>query len=249
MRHWLGGIAAIVVTAAVGAPAQADEVTDVINKAIKAHGGKAALSKYRAATLKGSGTVNAMGMELKYTATWYFSFPGNYRVELEADADGNTIKVLQVSNGKEGWQKIADMATMELPKNEMENVKKQMAMEEISTLVPLLDKKKYTVATLGDVKVRGKKAIGLNVMSKDGVDVNLYLDPESFMIVKHQYQAKDPAGKEVTQSVYPSGFKKYNGVVMPAKVLIDHDDKKFVTAEFSEIKLSEKLDASLFKKP
>jgi hypothetical protein len=36
---------------------------------------------------------------------------------------------------------------------------------------------------------------------------------------------------------------------MPSKVLIDHDDKKFVTAEFSEIKLSEKLDASLFKKP
>lgn len=249
MKRLLGGLAVMVLAAATGVPAQADEVTDVLNKAIKAHGGKEKLAKYKAATLKGSGTVSVNGMELKYTATWYYSFPARYRVEIEADANGTPIKVVQVVGGKEGWQKIADAKTMKLPKNEFDNVKAQMAAQEIAALVPLLDAKKYSVSTLGDVKVKGKKAIGLNVTSKEGLDVNLYFDPKTLMIIKQQYQAKDPTGKEVTQSIYPSKFKKFNGVPMPTKLVIEHDDKKFVTAEFTEIKLSTSLDKSLFKKP
>lgn len=249
MKRWLGRLAVMVVVTAMGVSARADEVTDVINKAIKAHGGKDNLTKYKAATLEGSGTVSVQGMELKYTATWYYSFPMRYRVEIDADANGTPIKVVQVVGGKQAWQKIGDMETRKLPKNDFDNIKAQMAAQEIGMLVPLLDPKKYTVSTLGDVKVKGRKAIGLNVTSKGGLDVNLYFDPKTLMVVKQQYQVKDPAGKEVTQSLYPSKFKTFNGVPMPMKLVIEHDDKKFVTAEFTEIKLSKSLDENLFKKP
>jgi outer membrane lipoprotein-sorting protein len=249
MTRRLSELAAILVLAATGLSAQADEVTNVINKAIKANGGKDALTKYKAATMKGSGTVNVMGMEIKYSATWYYLYPSLYRVDLEGEAGGMTFKVVQVSDGKEGWQKIGDMETMKLPKNDFDNVKSQIAIQEITTLLPLLDKKRYTVASLGDVKVKGKKAIGLNVTSKGGVDVNLYFDPTTLMIIKLQHQAKDPTGKEVTQTLFMNSFKKIQGVAFPTKVQVDQDGKKFVTVEFSEIKVSEKLDASVFKKP
>jgi hypothetical protein len=249
MNRRLGWLAACVVVAGVGSAATADEPLDVVKKAIKANGGKEALEKYQAATLKGAGTVNVNGMELKYNATWYYGFPANYRVELETDINGTAVKIVQVANGKQGWQKVGDTETMDLPKHEFENVKAMIAAQMVGSLVPLLDTKKYTVGPLGDVKVNGKKAIGLNVMNKSGVDVNLYFDPKTLMLIKQQYQAKDPTGKEVTQSLYLSGFKKINGVPMPMKILIHHDDKKFVTAEFSAIKLSKSLDAGLFKKP
>ena len=69
------------------------------------------------------------------------------------------------------------------------------------------------------------------------------------MIVKHEFQTVDETGKEVTQTAYMSAFKKFNGLIMPTKINIQQDGKKYVTAEFTKVEFKDKLDASLFKKP
>lgn len=238
----------LLVCGATVSAAQAADPLDIVKKAIEANGGKAALTKHKAAVLSGKGTVNAQGMKLSYNATWSFQDPDKMNVQIETDVNGMTFKINHVYDGKNGWMKIGDMV-MKMSDDQLKAISTQMKVEKINTLVPLLDKKKYTVSSLGEEKVKGKKAIGLNVVGKDGTDVNIYFDPKTYYMVKQVYQTKSEDGKDVSQAVYMSGYKKVKGVPMPTKLNILQDDKQYVTAEFEKIELKDKLDAKLFKKP
>lgn len=228
--------------------ANAAEPLDVVKKAIEANGGKKALTKYDAAVLTGKGTVMTQGMKLEYSATWSFHYPDKLRVDIETDVMGMPFKIAQIYNGKDGWSKIGDMV-MKMTDDQKKALAMQMKVDVASTFVPLLEKKKYTVSSLGEEKVKGKPAIGLNVTGKDGLDVNLYLDAKSYLLVKQVYQTKSEDGKDVTQTVYPTAYKKVKGVPFPMKLTIQQEGKTFVTAEFSEVEFKDKLDAKLFSKP
>ncbi|MFQ5733456.1 MAG: hypothetical protein ACE5KM_16080 [Planctomycetaceae bacterium] len=245
----LCGMLACVVSAGLTASAQADDAIEVIKKAVQANGGKEKIEKYKAVEMKGTGTVTTNGMKLEYTGHWWMQYPGKYRIEIETEVNGMAFHIVNVVNGKEGWQKVGDMKTMKLPKVQLETVQTQMKVEHAGTLVPLLDKKKYSVSSVGEVKVKGKKAIGLNVTDKSGLDVNFYFDPKTYMLIKEEYQSKDETGKEVTQTVFLSGYKEKDGVPFPTKIEVQHDGKTFVTAEFSEVKVHKSIDDEQFAKP
>ncbi len=249
MKRLLGGLVVCCAVSVAAPVVQADDTLDVVKKAIKANGGKAVIEKQKALVLQGKGTVDANGMKLEYTATWKIEYPRRMRVEIDTEVMGQTFKVLQVYNGKEGWQKVGDMETMSLPDGQLSALKMQLQVEVAGTFVPLLDKTKYTVSNIGDVKVNGKPAIGLNVTNKTGMDVNFYLDPKTYLLIKQEYQTKNETGKEVTQSVFMKKYKKVKGVPFPMSLEILHDGKKYVTAEFSDVAIKEKLEDSLFKKP
>ncbi|GAB4135408.1 MAG: hypothetical protein Tsb009_01640 [Planctomycetaceae bacterium] len=249
MKRHFWGLMVCLLVAGFSQEVRAADALDVVKKAIKANGGKANIEKYKAATLQGSGKVSSMGAMLEYTATWHFDYPKRMRVEINTDVMGQEFNIIHVYDGKQGWQKIANMKAMPLPEAQLKALKTQMQVELASTLVPLLDTKKYTVSNLGEVKVNGKNAIGLNVTNKSGLDANFYFDPKTFLLIKQEYQSVNETGKEVTQSVLLSGYKKTKGIPYPTKLQVLQDGKLYVTAEFTEVELKEKHDDSLFKKP
>ncbi len=236
------GVAAAPVTAA-------DESTVLIEKAIKASGGRKALEKYKAAISKASGTINLMGMSIKYSGTFYVLPPNKFHVVMEITVMGQNITITQVVNGDKAWIKINNLATMEMTKIQLEIVRQQMAVDYASSLLPLLDKKKYTLSNVGEITVGESKAMGINVTAKGGLDVNLYFDKKTHMLVKQQFQTKDETGKEVNQEAYFSSYKKFKGLAYPTKVRVDRDGKKFLTSEISEIQLKETIPDSIFTKP
>ncbi|MCH8830905.1 MAG: DUF1445 domain-containing protein, partial [Planctomycetes bacterium] len=93
------------------------------------------------------------------------------------------------------------------------------------------------------------KAIGINVTAKGGLDVNLYFDKKTHLLVKQQYQTKDETGKEVSQEAYLTGYKKFKGISYPVNVRIDRDSKKFLTSETTDVQLKETIPESIFQKP
>lgn len=235
--------------AGISSRVHADDALQIIRKAIQAGGGKEKLAKYRAATLSGKGTLDTQGMVLEYTANWSVSYPGKYRIELEGSVMGQPFSVTQVFDGKDGWVKINDMAAIKMTEAQRSAIRRQLQVDQASRLLPLLDTKNYTVAPVGKVKVDGKDAIGLNVTNKSGLDVNLYFDTKTCLLVKQEYPSQDENGKEVTQTVFLRDFKRFNGIAFPTKLEIQHDGKKFVTAQFSTVELHEKIDENLFTKP
>lgn len=249
MRRLLMGLLVCGAAAGTTPAVHAAEPLDVVKKAIDASGGKEKIAKFRAAVLEGKGTVEADGMTLKYDAVWKIETPERYRIEIDTSVNDVTIKIVQVWNGKEGWMKLGDGEPMAMSDDQIANIKKQLQVDEAARLVPLLDTKAYKVASTGDVKVKGKPAVGLNVTNKSGLDVNLYLDPKTYLLIKEEYQTRTDDGRDVTQTIFLGGYKKVDGMPYPTTLEIQHDGKKVVTAEFSSVQLKEKLDDGEFKKP
>jgi hypothetical protein len=237
---------------AVAAPARADEQADakaILDKAIKAHGGEEALTKFKVNVIKAKGKYYGMGAGIDYTNEMITQRPDRLRFDFEIEVNGMQIKFVQVVNGNKGWIKFADQL-MDMSKEQLEEAKAQLYLGQVTSLVPLRDKG-YKLSTLGEVKVEGKPAVGLRVEQKDRRDVNLFFDKESGMLVKSEIKSKDPmlGDKEFNSETYYSDYRKVDGLQTPFKVIIKRDGEKFVESEVSDLKHEEKVDESTFDKP
>jgi hypothetical protein len=182
-----------------------------------------------------------MGAGLPYTGTYAVQWPGQFRMEIEGVF---TI----VLDGDKGW--IKDQGgTKEMPKDQLAEQKESQYAGWVSWLLPLKDKS-FQLAPLGESKVAERTAVGVKVSSKGHRDVNLYFDKESGILVKSEHRAKDDmSGQEVNQEAYYTDYKDLAGLKVPMKITIKRDGKQFVEAENHDLKMVEKLDASVFAKP
>lgn len=245
MRKLLCSGVAIVLALATFASARADDAADaraLIDKGIKALGGKDKLAKVQAQTWKEKGTYYGMGKGIPYTSVCAVQWPDKFRMEVEGVF---TI----VPNGDKGWIK-SEGETKEMSKEQLAAQKESHHAGWVTTLLPL-DDKSYSLALLPESKVDGKPAAGIKVTKKGMPDVSLFFDKESGLPVKSTFRTKaeEQGNKEVIQDVYYGGYRDVNGVKIPGKITIKRDDKPFVEAENSDIKLAEKLDEKTFAKP
>jgi outer membrane lipoprotein-sorting protein len=230
--------------------ARADEQADLkalIDKAIKAQGGEANLTKYKAETFKMKGKFyDAAPDGADYTGEWAVQQPDKMRFQIKFDGGSFT----QVFDGKKLWQKLGDDVKEVDDKDEIAETKEELYAGRVSSLVPLKDKE-YTLAPLGEIKVNGKPAVGVLVKSKGHRDVSLYFDKDTNLLVKTANQVKNfrAGGKEVTQEAVFSDYKEVKGVQHPLKIAITHDGKKFVDGQITDYEPKEKLDDSVFAKP
>ena len=250
MKHVRHAAVAFGFLLAVTAPARADDAADaraIIDKAVKAHGGQDKLAKFPAMTIKFKGTFHGMGQKLPMTGE--VSSQGNDKVRLEAEveAGGMKFRIINVFAGDKGWNKIGE-ETKEFGKDELAEAKEQAYAGWVETLTPLKDKE-FTLATVGEVKVEDRPAVGVKVSSKGHRDIDLYFDKETGLLVKSVKQVKDDGGQEVTEESFPGEYKEVQGTKQAMKFVIKRDGKLYIEGEASEMQLSEKLDASLFAKP
>lgn len=225
--------------------ARADDAADaraLVDKALKAAGGKDKLAKYKAQTWNEKGTYHGMDKPQPYTGKYALQWPDKFRMEIK---DVFTL----VLDGDKGWVRFMD-ETKEMTKEQLANQKESTAAGYAAALWPL-DDKAYTLTTLPESKVDGKPALGVKVTRKGMPDVSLYIDKATSLVVKYSFRTKsdEQKGKEVLQDVYLSDYGDVDGLKMPKKITIKRDDKIYVEAENSDVKLAEKLDDKVFAKP
>jgi hypothetical protein len=226
-------------------PARGDDAADaraLIDKAMKAAGGKDKLAKLKAQTWKEKGTYYGMGEGLPYTANFAVQWPDKFRFQVE----GVFTVVL---DGDKGWLN-AGGETREMTKDELANKKQSNYAGYVTTLVPL-DDKSFTLTTLPESKVDGKPALGVKVAKKGMPDVSLYFDKATGLLVKSgvRTKAEEMDNKEVNQEAYYSDFRDVDGVKVPEKIVVKRDDKLYIEAKNSDVKMAEKLDDKVFAKP
>jgi hypothetical protein len=250
MRTTWNAVAVVaVLLGAVRAVQSGDEADTraVIDKAIKALGGEANLSKQKAMTLKGSGTYYGQGdAGVPFTGDWNIQAPRQIRVAIE----GNGFRFVRVVNGDKGWIKLGDDATKALSKDQLKEGQDELYTSWVATLVPLKDKA-FKLAPLGEVKVEGRDTVGVRVSREGRRDVSLYFDKANHLLVKTESLVKDAQGgdKEYTQEMFQSDFKEIDGVKHALKNVLKRDGKRFVEVEWSEQRPAEKLDDSVFARP
>lgn len=236
---------------AVAAPGRAADDADarkIIEKAVKAHGGQAALEKYAGTTTKFKGTFHGQGDGMPMTGTVTTEGADKQRIEIEVEAGGQTIPILIVLAGDKGWTKVVK-ELKELDKDEVAEAKEQAHAGWVSTLAPLKGKQ-FTFASVGEIKVGDKPAVGVKVSSKGHRDVDLYFDKETGLLVKTEARVKDDmTGQEVTEESFPTDYKDVQGTKQSMKFTVKRNGKPFMEGEVTAVELFEKLDAGTFAKP
>ena len=227
-----------------------DESRAIIKKAMKAHGGEAKLAAIKAMQLKGKGKLHAMGMEIPFTIDVSTESPDKSKAVIDVDINNMKFTIINILNGKKGWNNIMGM-TKAMDDKELAEAQEQAHVEEVASLVPLKDKR-YKLSPLGETKVEGRDAVGVQVTTKGRRDVNLFFDKKTHLLVKSENRALDPFTKEevAQEKIYRDYKANDGGLKYPTKMVINHDGKKFIEMEITETTpMENRFDASVFAKP
>ena len=223
----------------------------VVNKAIKAHGGEEALTKYKAGQASSKGKITLPGVgEVDFTQEVASMLPDKLKETLHLDIGGKQIDVVTIMNG--------DTVSIEAAGKDVpitDDIKKALKeaqyMLKVGKLVPLVKDKSYELSLIGESKVEGKPVVGVLVKSKDHKDISLFFDKETGLLAKLEHRTAEPmTGKEITEEriIVSYGDKGKEGIPLPKEVLIKHDGETFMKVEVVEASILESLDDSTFKK-
>jgi hypothetical protein len=244
MRHFMG----IVVAAAwLAAPASVqaddrDKALEVIEKAIKAHGGADALNKAQIRSRTGEG-IFSLGGETRFTTEETVDLPDRCRVVLEPQR----VRIILVLNGNQGWNQPGGM-TQELSKEELKLRKEELYVWWLMNLTPLR-KDEFQLKPLAGAKVNGEDASVILVSRKDSPDVRLFFDNKSGLLVKIARRATE-AGVSVTKEYFYSDHKEFDGVKMPTKeAIILNGNTKYSEVKFNNYKVLSRVEDKLFERP
>ncbi len=251
MRHVRHAVLAFGVVVGFAVPARADDAGDaraLVEKAVKAHGGREKLAKLTGHTLQFKGTFHGMGQAIPMTGEIKTQGADRQRIEVEVEAGGQKFRVLVVLNGDKGWTRMGDQ-TMEMDKDVLAEAREQAYAGWVATLEPLAGKQ-FTLATIGEVEIAKRPALGVKVTSKGRRDVDLYFDKATGLLVKTETRVKDEgSGQEVTEEMFPGEYKEVDGTKQSMKFTVKRDGKPYLDGEVTDYQLVEKMDASVFAKP
>jgi hypothetical protein len=251
MRRALLPLLSFAVVVFFAPAARADDAKEIINKAIKAHGGKKVLSKYKGgkASMKGKITLPMIG-ETDFTREMVYMLPDKFKETLELEVGGNKFTVVTIANGKK--ISIDTNGTEVKATDAIKNaIKDAQYMLKVGRLVSLVEDKGYKLEGLGEIKVEDKPAVGVRVTAKDEKDVNLYFYKDSGLLAKVEARTVEPTtDTEITEERIFVEYQKEkkNGQVVPKTILVKRDGKDFLKADMTEMNHLETVDDSEFEK-
>jgi hypothetical protein len=237
---------AVALTISIATPLRGQDVARaVVEKAIEAHGG-GALTKYPAGRSKSKGNVIIQGTEFPFTSELTYQMPGRVRSTFEVVTANLRRTVTYVANG----EKVAAFAgglAQDMPASQAKELRTAVYVQNLTRLTPLLNEKRFRVATGGDTTIEGQPTVGVIVSSDGQKDVRLYFDRQSNLLAAVERPGFDAVGKPVEHLEVYSGYREANGLKYPTKTLVRQDGKRYLESETVEFKPLERVDPKEFQ--
>ena len=218
------------------------DVQEVIKNAVKAHGGKEALTKAQQYKRTSSGTI-FFGQTQKFTDELIIALPAKIKLDIKLDTKENLLMCLE---GDTGWS-IASGFPIDLSKEKIVELKEESYFLQVTNLVSLLEPSSK-LTSLGESKLMNKPVLGVKVSLAGGPEVSLYFDKETNLLTKAERKGKQ-SGVEILKGVQYSDFETFGPVKFATKETHFLGGNKFVENKSITYTLLEKVDASVFKKP
>lgn len=249
MKRSLGAVlAAALVGVLAGGPARADDAGAVLDKAINALGGEAALAKAGTATWKTKGVLTINGSENNFTTETTVKGLDHHRGQFEGNFDGNQFQAISILAGDKGWRKLGDNVVT-MSDDDLANEKRTAYLQVANaTILPLKDKA-FKVETAGEETVDGKPAAVLKVTGPDGKDFKISFDKESGLPVKQVADVIGWMGETYTQEITLSGYKDFGGVKRATKFEMKRDGEPLLIQELTDFQVLDSVPADAFAEP
>ncbi len=215
---------------------KADPKADkVIEKFIKAVGGREKLAQVQEVYKKVSMKINGMDMQMETLQ----SKKGRGYTKL--NMMGMDMVAYAFKDGK-GYKMNQDMSYSDLDKEKLD----QIASESQSFFNGLDEYKKYDRKYLGKVELDGKTYVAVEMKIGEQKPV-FYFDPGTHLLVAEKVHNEQTDSDLIT---YFKDYKEYNGILFPTKMEVKTNGTTVRDIQVVEIKINPTdIDESIFQKP
>ncbi|WP_457654072.1 hypothetical protein [Rhodocaloribacter sp.] len=227
-------------TAAEPAPSV---VADLVARHVAALGGLEKLQTIQ--TLKRVGDAHMMGMSMPIVM--YQKRPDKVRTEVEIPS--MNMEIITAFDGETAWMLNPMMGSTAQPMSP-EQSRNMLDQADIDGKLVDYEAKGYSVEYLGETEVAGKPAHKLRLTHPDRPESFLYLDAETYLVVKSEGTGTDPqTGGTVPMEIYLSDYRPVNGVMMPHALEVHLRGEKFQDLVFTSIVANTEMSDQLFAMP
>lgn len=213
-------------------------VDEVLDKYVKAVGGKDAIMKHTSRSMKGTFDIEAMSVSgpieilskapNKNTSTVAFPGMGNF---------------VQVFDGEKAWSSNPMEGLRELSGNELSAMKRRSDFYSELNL-----KNQYkSLVVKGTEKVGSAEAYVIEAATGEGTPDKLYFDVASGLLLRQDAENDSPQGKLATET-YMEDYKVVDGVKLPHLMRIVNP-MFTATMKISEVKNGVAIEDAKFGKP
>jgi len=223
-----------------GVAVRADELRpeEIVEKALRAHGGEEKLTGLTAFTSK-ERTVypDAMTWDVETVV----QLPGRYRSERKMSSGGKSTTSLLLLDGDQGWMKMNDHTTP-YPKTFIASFwKNTLPYEGPRSILRLRARQKNPAcqfATAGEAKVEGRPAVGLRMKLEGGPEEIWYFDRETGLLLKEEERTKRFEGEDEVNVILYEDYQTCDGFPLARKVARRSDGKLAFTRELIDFKVA-----------
>lgn len=225
----------------------AENVREILEKAIKAHGGEAKLAKLKNMTSKAKGTIH-IGFSVPFSQDTAWQCPDRLKITAKLNIPKPTAFVEAIA-GDECWS-VRDGKTVPLSAIKCDELRTQAYVRRLLLLVPLLQENAYKVSALEEIRIDNRPAAGVAVSCTGERDVKLYFDAETGRLAKTERRVQDEFGKkESVQEEFFTEYRDFDGVPTATKQVWLRDGKKAVEMTLTDVRYPDRLDATVFADP
>jgi len=234
---------------AVGANARGDEPKpeQIIDKAIRAHGGEDRLAGLSGFSLK-ERLVYEKG------PTWSFEekadVPLRYRSEMKSGPEGKNRSVI-VINGDHGWLKRGNEAEP-YPPTFLDTMRKNtipyLGPRSILRLRARQKNPHCQFSAAGECTIDGHQAVGLRMKLEGGPQQTWFFDKESGLLLRTESRTANFEGEETVTVTTYEDYQTFDGFAMARKESTLRDGKPSSTRELIEFKVATPSEEA-FSKP
>ncbi len=185
----------------------------VIERAVKALGGEELLKRRVGVRMKIKGKFflpDVAGQEFPLHGETLTQPGPRSRLTFHVNIVGNQVDAVVVYDGANSWQS-AYGRVQDLGPDERKSMGVSTYADRVTSLLPLLKDKGFTLTPLGQSTVEGRPVVGIKVSAKDRPDISLYFDKESGLLTKYAYRSRSlGAEKEALHETVLSNYRHLN---------------------------------------
>jgi hypothetical protein len=224
-----------------------EDVKAVLEKAVKAHGGKENLAKMSMLNSKSKGTIDLFG-GLNFEQESTSNLPKQFKETIALEIAGSKQTIITVFDDGKAWANINGV-TNDVDEKTTQEIKQASNLMQLGSL-RFVDNKDYTVTPLGESKVDGKAVVGVKVARHGFRDASLFFSKETGLLSKIENQTYDTATmRDTPEERLILDYQDVGGAKVAKKVLVRRNGKKFMEAEVTEVKVLDKVAPDEFAKP
>jgi hypothetical protein len=237
--------------AAAAAPVENEEppaLRRVIEKAIRARGGRERLRRFAAITFKATGKLFGPGGAYEYRGEFAEQMPARQWFHMEGEVAHRKLTLTGAIDGTRQWL-TANGKTRHLSDAEAAEQREGMYADWMTSLRPLRNRA-VRLRVLEEAQVGDRPSVAVEATAKGHRPVKLFFDKESGLLLKSETREKDVrTDKERTREEFYSDYREVQGVKVPMKIEVQRDGRRYSESRRTDVKLLEKLDDKLFAEP